>query len=123
MNSNDQGIVVSFQRLKRGIALGLLLSGGWIGTSASLAWGQTLNRKAKTKIAPAYPELAKRLKIGGVVKILITVAPNGSVKETKLMGGHPVLAMAALDAVKGWRFEPGPDESAGIIEFRFDPPE
>jgi TonB family protein len=56
-----------------------------------------------------------------VVKILITVAPNGSVKDARLVGGHPVLANAALDAVKKWRFEAGPQESAGIVEFRFDP--
>jgi TonB family protein len=56
-----------------------------------------------------------------VVKIEITVLANGSIKNAKLVGGHPVLANAALDAVKKWRFETGPEESTGVVEFRFDP--
>jgi TonB family protein len=55
------------------------------------------------------------------VKILVTVSPNGSIKEAKLMGGHPLLANAALDAIKQWRFEPAPGETTGTVEFRFDP--
>jgi TonB family protein len=46
---------------------------------------------------------------------------NGSVKDAKVMGGHPVLVNAAMDAVKKWRFEAGPGESTGVVEFRFDP--
>jgi len=107
--------------LKRGVALGLLLSGGWGAIGAPQAWGQELNRKAKSKVAPAYPELARRMNITGVVKVLITVTTSGTVKDAKLVGGHPVLANAALDAVKKWRFEAAPQESTGIVEFRFDP--
>jgi TonB family protein len=103
-------------------AVGLLLLGGWAATNAPLAWGQEeVNRKAKLKVAPVYPELARRMNITGVVKVQVTVAPNGSIKNAKLVGGHPVLASAALDAVKKWRFETGPEDSTGIVEFRFDP--
>ena len=113
---------MSIQALNRAFAVGLLLIGGWAATSAPLAWGQELlNRKTKSKVAPTYPELAKRMNISGVVKILITVAPNGSIKDTKVYGGHPVLANAALDAVKRWRFEAGPEETTGVVEFRFSP--
>ena len=102
-------------------AVGLLL-GGWAATSATQAWGQEeVNRKAKIKVAAVYPELARRMNITGVVKVQVTVAPNGSIKNAKLVGGHPVLANAALDAVKKWRFETGPEDSTGIVEFRFDP--
>ena len=68
-----------------------------------------------------FPELARRMNITGVVKIQITVATNGSVKNIKLVGGHPVLATAAIDAVRKWRFEAGPQESTGLVEFHFDP--
>jgi TonB family protein len=54
------------------------------------------------------------------VKIEVTVAPNGSVKEARIVGGHPVLAQAALDAAKKWRFEPAAAESTGIIDFKFE---
>jgi TonB family protein len=118
---NDEGGKVSMP-LNRLLAVGLLLLGGWMVISAPVAWGQEeLNRRAKTKVMPAYPELAKRMKITGIVKVLVTVSSNGSVKEAKLMGGHPVLATAALDAVKKWRFEPGQQETTGVVEFRFDP--
>jgi outer membrane biosynthesis protein TonB len=37
------------------------------------------------------------------------------------LGGHPVLASAALEAAKKWRFEPASGESSGVIDFRFEP--
>jgi len=78
-------------------------------------------RRAKTKVQPMYPELAHKMNISGTVKIEVTVAPNGSVKEAHVVGGHPVLATAALDAAKKWRFEPAAGESTGIIDFKFEP--
>lgn len=107
--------------LKRGFTLGLLLTCIWAAISAPQAWAQELNRKVKSKVAPMYPDLARRMNITGVVKVLITVTTAGTVKDAKLVGGHPVLANAALDAVKKWRFETAPQESTGIVEFRFDP--
>jgi TonB family protein len=61
------------------------------------------------------------MNIAGTVKIEVTVAPNGTVKEARIVGGHPVLANSALDAAKKWRFEPAPSESTGVIEFKFEP--
>jgi TonB family protein len=109
--------------LKHTLAMGLLLwVGGWVATTASPAWGQEeISRKVKTKVSPVYPELARRMNITGAVKVQVTVSTNGTVKAAKLVGGHPVLANAALDAIKKWRFETGPEESTGIVEFRFDP--
>ena len=108
--------------LNRLFAVGLLIISGCVATSAPLAWGQDeINRRAKSRVPPVYPELEKKMNITGVVKILVTVSPNGSIKEARLVGGHPVLASAALDAVKKWRFEAGPEESTGIVEFRFSP--
>jgi TonB family protein len=116
--------LVSIHALKQAFAVGLLLIGGWAATSAPLAWGQKeITRKAKTKVAPVYPELARHLKLNGVVRIQVTVSADGSIKEATLVGGHPVLAAAALDAVKKWRFEAGTAESSGIVEFRFGPPQ
>ena len=110
-----------FQGLNRMFAVGLLLIGGWAASCAPLARGQDIDRKPKIKVAPVFPELARRMNITGVVKIQITVATNGSVKNIKLVGGHPVLATAAIDAVRKWRFEAGPQESTGLVEFHFDP--
>jgi protein TonB len=108
--------------LNRTTAIAVLLLGAWMSTGGSPAWGQVeIGRAVKTKVTPVYPELAKRMNIVGVVKVQITVAPNGSVKNAKVLGGHPVLANAALEAVKQWRFETASGETTGIVQFRFDP--
>ena len=83
--------------------------------------GDEITRRAKSKVQPFYPELARKMNIAGTVKIEVTVAPNGTVKEARVVGGHPVLANSALDAAKKWRFEPAPAESTGVIEFKFEP--
>jgi len=80
-----------------------------------------ITRRAKTKVQPAYPELARKMNLAGTVKIEVVVAPNGTVKDARVVGGHPVLANAALEAAKKWRFEPASGESSGIIDFRFEP--
>jgi TonB family protein len=76
-------------------------------------------RKVKTKVAPLYPELAKKMNVSGAVKIQIVVAPNGTVKSTKIVGGHPLLIDSALDAVKKWKYEPATTESTQLVEFKF----
>jgi TonB family protein len=82
---------------------------------------EELIRRAKIKVAPTYPELARKMNITGTVKVEVVVAPNGAVKDARVLGGHPVLASAALDAAKKWRFEPAPAESSGVIDFKFEP--
>lgn len=88
-----------------------------------LAFGQqpAITRKVKTKVAPAYPETARRMNLGGTVKLIVVVGTNGSVKSTTAVGGHPLLVAAAQDVVKNWKFAPGPEESSGVIEFTFKP--
>jgi TonB family protein len=78
-------------------------------------------RRAKSKVEPVYPDLARRMHIAGTVRLAIVVTPNGMVKDAKVLGGHPVLANAALDAVKKWRFEPAAVESTGVVDFKFEP--
>jgi TonB family protein len=80
-----------------------------------------LERKIKSKISPLYPEIARKMNLAGIVKLEVTVAANGTVKETKVIGGNPILVNAAADAVKKWRFEPANDDSVGVVEFKFDP--
>lgn len=89
----------------------------------SFGFGQdgSVDRKVKNKVPPTYPEIARKLGLSGTVKLEVVVAPNGSVKDTKVIGGHPILVSAAVDAVKKWKFETASGESTGTIEFRFDP--
>ena len=78
-------------------------------------------RKVKSKVAPAYPELARKMSISGTVRVAVVVGSNGTVKSTKVLGGHPLLVDAAVDAVRKWKFETGSDDTAGVIEFKFQP--
>ena len=71
------------------------------------------DRAIKSRVAPVYPEIAKRLKIGGEVKLDATVDANGKVTDVKPVSGNRVLSQAAEDAVRQWRFEPG-DGSATV---------
>ncbi|HTU33141.1 MAG TPA: energy transducer TonB [Candidatus Acidoferrum sp.] len=77
-------------------------------------------RKVKTKVMPEYPEIARQLHLEGKVKVQVTISPDGRVTDTKVIGGHPVLAQAAVEALKKWRFEPAPKETTEIIESNFD---
>src|SRR5579863_9257241 len=88
---------------------------------AQQAQNEDLVRRAKSKVQPMYPDLARKMNITGTVKIEIVVLPNGTVKDARVVGGHPVLASAALDAAKKWKFEPAGSESTGVIDFKFEP--
>lgn len=77
-------------------------------------------RKVKIRLVPEYPEIARQLHLQGKVKIEATIAADGHVSEEKVIGGHPILAQSAMEAVKKWRFEAAPKETTEIIEINFD---
>jgi TonB family protein len=79
---------------------------------------EQLTRKVKSRVAPIYPDIARRMSITGTVRVIVVASSNGTVK---LVGGHPILVSAAIDALKKWKFEPAPDESTGLVEFKFQP--
>ncbi len=99
----------------------LTLSWGAFAFSQSTSTDET-KRKVKRKVAPVYPDLARRMNVAGKVKIEVVVAPDGHVKSTRVLGGHPLLVQACQDAVKDWKFVPGPDETTQLVEFDFQAP-
>jgi TonB family protein len=76
-------------------------------------------RKIVTRVSPQYPSVAHRMGLQGNVKVEVVVQPNGTVKSVEVRGGHPMLADAALSAVRQWKWEPGPHETHEIIEIKF----
>jgi TonB family protein len=91
---------------------------------ASTAFSQTSGsdegkRKVKSKISPVYPELARRMSVSGKVKIEVIITPDGHVRSTRVLGGHPLLVQACQDSVKEWKFFPAPEETTQIVEFDF----
>lgn len=81
----------------------------------------TQTRKIVNRIIPQYPDLARNMNVSGVVKLEAVVQPNGLVKNVAIKGGHPLLAQAAENAVRKWKWEPAAHESNELIEVHFDP--
>src|ERR1700746_561006 len=77
-------------------------------------------RKVASRVAPVYPELAKKMHIHGVVRVEVIVRPNGSVKSSRVLGGNPVLVESAQDAVGKWKFEPTQSETTEVVQLAFE---
>ncbi|MGC2695258.1 MAG: energy transducer TonB [Candidatus Angelobacter sp.] len=80
---------------------------------------QTNTRKAKLNPPPEYPELARKMNIQGMARVLAKVAADGEVVGVKELGGNPVLVSALANAVKKWKYEPAEHESEIEIKFEF----
>ncbi len=78
-------------------------------------------RKLVQRTAAPYPDLARSMGLQGVVKLDVLVLPDGSVKDAQIKGGHPVLAQAAVNAVRRWKWEAATRESHEIVEVKFSP--
>jgi TonB family protein len=77
------------------------------------------DRAVKSRVAPVYPEIAKRMKISGEVKLEAIVDADGKVKEVRAVSGNHVLGEAAEDAVKKWRFETGSGDATVVVAVNF----
>jgi TonB family protein len=58
------------------------------------------------RIQPAYPALARQMRIEGTVKLHAIIDKDGTVLQLAVISGHPLLIQSAIDAVKQWRYEP-----------------
>jgi TonB family protein len=58
------------------------------------------------KVPPQYPDEAKQARIQGQVVLQAKIDKNGDVEELTLVSGHPMLAPAAIEAVKQWKYKP-----------------
>jgi len=78
-------------------------------------------RKVVSRVDPDYPDALKKLYIGGVVRVEVVIAPNGTVKSTKLLGGSPILGQSTMKAIKQWRYVPAPADETLMVKIEFDP--
>ena len=76
-------------------------------------------RKLRKSVAAAYPELARKNNIHGIVRLQIVITPDGRVKETKPLGGNPVLVDAFTQAVLKWEYEPAGHSSTIVVMGEF----
>jgi len=97
--------------------------GGIISSSSSLAAVPTLSKPVPTvqrvhisqgvtkglliyRVEPTYPPLAQQARIQGVVVLTAIIGKDGNIQNLQVVSGHPMLAPAAIEAVKHWRYKP-----------------
>jgi TonB family protein len=85
--------------------------------SASAVYGAS--RPVTRKKAPIYPELAKRMRVAGSVKLELTVDASGKVENVKVLSGHQLLTSAAVEAAKEWLYQPGDATTSEMVEIEF----
>ncbi|HEY2394255.1 MAG TPA: energy transducer TonB [Candidatus Angelobacter sp.] len=68
---------------------------------SQLTEAQLVNR-----VEPVYPHIAALSGIQGQVRLHAIIARDGSIQSLNVTSGHPVLAIAALEAVRQWRYRP-----------------
>src|SRR5271157_3981071 len=103
----------SFAKWKRGVALICLIA-----LTVAISFAQQA-RKPISSPAPEYPDIAKKMKLTGVVKIEVLIGADGEIKASNVVGGHPILADAAEKALKKWKYAPGNSETKALLEFKF----
>jgi protein TonB len=73
---------------------------------------------------PLYPPDAKQAHIQGVVKLNVLIGKDGTVENLEVASGHPLLAPAALEAVRQWIYKPtllngNPVEVVTVVDINF----
>jgi periplasmic protein TonB len=83
-----------------------------------------LQGSAIKKVRPAYPEIARRARVGGLVQVQVMISEDGRVMEAFILNGSPLLRGAALEAARQWIFAPTtlskmPVKVQGVLTFNF----
>jgi TonB family protein len=99
---------------------GLALLFASAGTAQAQASSDNTRRIVR-KLVPNYPELARKMNLTGTVRVLATVAPDGTVRSVEAKGGSPLLIKATEDALYKWKFATTAVETKEVIELHFNP--
>jgi TonB family protein len=78
-------------------------------------------RKVINKVFPVYPSSARIMGLTGAVRLEALVLANGKVKSIQVKGGNPLLAQAAQNAVREWKWAKSDHESTEMVEVWFKP--
>src|SRR6266516_3167757 len=105
-NSSISGIVLMRMRYLPIVILALPYFVG-VSSAQNQSSPTESGRKVIRRVEPPYPAVAKKMSLGGTVKIIAVVAPDGSVKKVELVGGSPLLVDAAQSAIAQWKYAPG----------------
>lgn len=84
---------------------GQLVAPGW--SEAPIALPEAVSRALlEHQVVPQYPDQALKMGVDGAVVLAASIGRDGAVRDLKLVSGYLVLAHAAVDAVKQWRYKP-----------------
>jgi len=80
--------------------------------------------KLLRRVVPTYPELARRVRISGAVRLVAVIGKDGTIENLQVISGHPLLVTAAVEAVRQWLYRPtllngDPVEVIAPIEVNF----
>lgn len=78
-----------------------------------------VERKVVHREDAEYPAIAAKNNLHGTVKLKIWISADGTVRRLEYVGGHPLLAEAALKAVKNWKYQTAASESTSQVEIKF----
>jgi protein TonB len=87
---------------------------------ASRAADAEAPRVVTKRVTPEYPDLARKVHAVGKVKLTVVVTVDGKVKRVEVIGGHPLLVVAATDAARQWLYAPASRESSELVIFDFN---
>jgi len=79
------------------------------------------DRKLLARVEPVYPPTLKMRQIGGTVRLEVTISPAGKVEDVAVLGGNPILAQAAVTAVKKWKYAPADSRTTAEVKIDFNP--
>jgi len=90
--------------------------------SAFPSHAQTVDASLKPikRVVPDYPTVLSRMGIGGVVRLQVGVAADGTVEDVSIRGGGAILAESAVKAVKQWKFPPSAQKRTVDVVVEFD---
>lgn len=78
------------------------------------------DRKIVSMVKPAYPQTLKELHIEGLVRLTVTVLPNGTVTDVDVRGGNPILVENGIKAVKSWKYAPAGSQTREEVVLNFN---
>jgi TonB family protein len=73
------------------------------------------------RVEPEYPADLRRIRVGGYVRVEATISSSGAVEGATVIGGNPILAEAAVKAIRKWKYEPMGSRTKIRLTLHFSP--
>jgi len=80
---------------------------------------QEAQPKVLKKVIPVYPDILKKMNVSGTVRMQVTIAADGTVKDIEARGGNAIFIDSVAAAVRNWKFVPGERQRTAEISVTF----